>query len=188
MEELRVMAQATIQGLDKAIDELFKDYKKAIKIAAEEATNKAKEDIHQNAVLCLLQYYADYPNPTVYNRTYQLINCFVPFSEPVKEDAGGFICRAGMVYDPDRVANTYSGSEIYTPTDAEWIIDNYLQGIHPRTDGSYTVGGGNYEHEKYQGSFVPSFEMQKYLNGYRYIFDDNFRFALSRQVLKLIKK
>ena len=173
--------------LDEAVEELFKDYKKAIKVAAQEATEKAKNDLHINAISCLVNYYDDYL-PTSYHRTYSLLDSFVPYSKPIKEKADGYVCVAGVEFDPNLIATTYSGSEIYTPTDAEWIIDNFLMGIHPRTDGSMEVGGGNYENEKYQGDFIPAYEMQKYIDRYYDVFDKNLRFALSKQVLKLRKK
>lgn len=183
--------------LDQAIDEVFKDYKKAIRVAAQEATNKAKDDLYANAVSCLVKYYDDY-TPNVwrdkngylygYDRTYSLINSFVPYANPVREVADGFICTAGVEFDANKIQGLYHGSEIYSDTDAEWIISNFLNGIHPRTDGSTIPGGGNYENEKYYGSFVPSFEMQKFVDSYNRKFDENFRFALSKQVLKLTGK
>lgn len=181
------MAKAKIKGLDTAVDELFKDYKKAIKNAAKDAIGKAGTDIYIKSLSCLMRYYNEY-KPSSYDRTYSLWQCFVPYTNLVKETKDGFICAAGMEYDSALLENTYSGSEIYSPTDAEWIIDNYLQGIHPRTDGSREVGGGNYENEKYQSTFIPAYEMQLYLDNYRHTFDENFRTALSKQVLKLTAK
>ena len=54
------MAKAKIKGLDEAIEEVYKDYKNAIRIAAKEATEKAKNDLYSNAVSCLVAYYDDY--------------------------------------------------------------------------------------------------------------------------------
>lgn len=178
---------AKTKTLDEAVDEIFKKYDKAIQIAATEATQKAKEDLYTHAVSCLVKYYDDY-DPTSYNRSYHLIDCFVPYANPVKKQDGGYVCVAGVEFDPDRIANTYSGSEIYTPTDAEWIISNFLNGIHPRTDGSREIGGGNYEHEVKYGSFVPAEEMNRYINNYREVFYDNLYFSFSKQVLKLTAK
>ena len=181
------MAKAKIQGLDEAIDEIFKDYKKVIKDAATEATKQAKDDLYANAVSCLASYYNDY-RPETYERTYSLINSFVPYAKDVRETQDGYECVAGVEFDPNKIQGMYRGSEIYTPTDAEWIIDNFLSGIHPRTDGSTIPGGGNYENKKYYGSFVPSFEMQKYIDRYYYEFDYNFRRNVSREVLRMVKK
>lgn len=178
---------AKTKTLDEAVDEIFKDYENAIKIAAKEATEKAKEDLYANAVSCLVRYYEDY-DPTSYNRTYHLIDSFVPYSKPIKKVDGGYVCVAGVEFDPTRIAGTYHGSDIYRDTDAEWIISNFLSGIHPRTDGSRVIGGGNYEHEAYYGSFVPSEAMQSYVDSYREIFYDNLYFSFSKQILKLTAK
>ena len=162
------MAKAKIKGLDEAINEVFKDYKKAIREAVKEATEKAKEDLYANAVSCLVAYYEDY-DPTSYNRTYSLINSFVPYQDITEYKDGSFRCVAGVEFDPSKIQGTYYGSEIYSNpngTDAEWIISNFLSGIHPRTNGSTEVGGGNYEHEAYYGSFIPAEEMQKYIDRY----------------------
>lgn len=181
------MAKAKIQGLDEAIEEIFKDYKKAIKVAAEEATEKAKDDLYANAVSCLMAYYNDY-DPTSYSRTYSLIDSFVPYANKVKEYNDELICVAGVEFDPSKIDGMYYGSTIYSPTDEEWVISNFLSGIHPRTNGSRVVGGGNYEYETYYGAFVPAEEMQRYIDRYYYTFDYNFRRAISKQILKSIRK
>ena len=183
------------KALERAVDELFKNYKEAIRTAAQEATDKAKNDIHAHAVSCLARYYDDY-EPTIYNRTYSLLNCFVPYSNTVIEKDGMFECIAGVEYDASLLVGVYSGSETYTPTDAQWVIDNYLMGIHPRTNGSYIVGGGNYEYEtalgredyKYKGNFVPADEAQIFLDSYRNTFNAYFRRSLGKQVLKIAAK
>ena len=180
------MAKAN-RTIDEAIDEVFKNYKKAFKVAAKEASEAARDDLYSNAVSCLVRYYEDY-TPTSYNRTYSLMESFVPYVNPVHENGDCLVCSAGVEFDPDRIANTYYGSEIYSPVDADWIIANFLSGIHPRTDGSSVVGGGNYEDQKYYGSFVPSEEMQKFIDRYDYTFDRNFRRSVSKQILRSMRK
>lgn len=189
MEEL-YMAKVEIQGLDEAIEEISKHYKRVIKSAAEEAIEEAKNDLHANAVSCLVEYYNDY-KPTSYSRTYSLINSFVPYASKVKEHNNLIVCSAGVEFDPSKIQGMYDGSDRYSNpdgTDADWIISNFLAGIHPRTDGSSILGGGNYEYEVYYGTFVPAEEMQRYINRYYDTFDSNLRRAISKQVLKTIKK
>ena len=178
---------AKTKTLDEAVDKIFKNYKTAIKNAAKEATEQAKDDLYTHAISCLVQYYDDY-NPTSYSRSYHLIDCFVPYAKPVREVGDEIICVAGVEFDPSKIEGVYHGSSTYSDTDAEWIIANFLSGIHPRTDGSREIGGGDYEAQKEYGSFVPSYEMQKYTERYRNIFYDNLRFALSKSVLKLTTK
>lgn len=173
--------------IDEAIDEVFKDYKKAFKVAAQEASEAARDDLYANAVSCLVRYYEDY-DPTSYNRTYSLMDSFVPYVNPVRENGDILLCSAGVEFDSTRIANTYYGSETYSPVDSDWIIANFLAGIHPRTNGSSVVGGGNYESETYYGSFIPAEEMQKFIDSYDYTFDRNFRRSVSKQILKTMRK
>jgi hypothetical protein len=77
---------------------------------------------------------------------------------------------------------------MYSPTDGEWIIANFLAGIHPRTNGSTIMGGGDYEHEKYHGDFVPSEAMRQYVDSYNDTFDRNLRRAVSKQILRMMRK
>lgn len=181
------MAKAKIKGLDEAIDEIFKDYKKANRVAAQRATEKARDDLYANAVSCLVEYYNDY-DPTSYDRTYSLIDSFVPYAKEVQEVEDGFICTAGVMFDSDKIQGLYHGSSTYSETDADWIIDNFLSGIHPRTNGASFIGGGNYEQEKYQGSFIPKIEMQNYIDNYKSIFYRNFKRELSKEILRKVRR
>lgn len=180
------MAKAKIKGLDEAIEEVFKDYKKAIRDAAKEATEKAKNDLYSNAVSCLVAYYDDY-DPTSYNRTYSLIDSFVPYKD-IKEGTDEIICVAGVEFDSSRLVGVYHGSKTYRDTDVDWIISNFLAGIHPRTNGTEELGGGDYYHEKYQGSFIPENEMQSYIDNYYNTFNSNFRRAISKQIMRKVRR
>ena len=177
------MAKAKIKGLDKAIDEVYKNYKKSIKHAINEAVAMAKDDVELKAYSCLVEYYNDYPDPSSYNRTYSLSQCFIPYG--VAYDRGDIVtCDIGIDYDESRLIDQYYGSKKYSPTDPEWIIDNYLAGIHPRTDGSPIEGEGDYENQKYIGDFSPSVEMQRFLDNYWYTFNANLKKSLAKQILK----
>ena len=172
------MAKAKIKGLDEAIEEIFKDYKKVIKDAAQEATEKAKDDLYANAVSCLVAYYDDY-DPTSYNRTYSLIKSFVPYAKDVQEDVDGFLCVAGVEFDPSKLEDVYYGSAKYSPADPEWILDNFLQGKHGEVHSKYTISNG---------SFIPADEMQNYVNNYYNTFDYYFRRSISKQILRTIRR
>lgn len=187
MEELITMAKAKIKGLDKAIDEVYKNYKVSIKHAVNEAVEKAKDDIKLKAYSCLIEYYNDYPDPSSYNRTYSLSQCFVPYG--VAYDNGDVItCDMGIDYDASMLMGEYYGSQKYSPADPEWIIDNYLAGIHPRTDGSSIPGDGDYYNQRYIGDFSPSVEMQRFLDNYWFTFNNNLKKSLAKQTLKIALK
>lgn len=171
------MAKAVIKGLDEAIEKVFKDYKKAIKEAAKEATEKAKNDLYSNAISCLVSYYDDY-NPTSYNRTYRLIDSFVPYKN-IKEDEEEILCVAGVEFDSSKLDGVYYGSAKYSPADSEWILDNFLQGKHGEVHSKHTISNG---------SFVPEIEMQNYINNYNNVFDSNFRRAISKHILRKTRR
>lgn len=179
------MAKAKIKGLDNAVQAVIERYNESIRIAVEEAVDRAKTDVELKAYSCLIEYYNDYPDPTQYTRTYSLKDCLVPYAKVAQKKKNVWSCDIGIVYDATRLEGTYSGSQQYTPTDPTWIIDNYLAGIHPRTDGSFEVGGGDYENQRYVGNFSPSVEMQRFLDSYWFVLNTRIRQSLIKQTLKV---
>lgn len=179
------MAKVKIKGLNDAVQTVMERYNESVQIAIKEVIERAKTDVEVKAYNCLIEYYNDYPNPTQYSRTYSLRECLVPYAQITKKTKDIWTCDIGIVYDGTRLEGVYEGSQQYTPTDAIWIIDNYLAGIHPRTDGSIEVGGGDYENQRYIGSFSPSVEMQKFLDNYWVIFNSRLRQSLAKQALKV---
>lgn len=178
------MAKKSI--IEKAVDKLYKDWDTAQKKAAEEALEKAKNDIYANAVSCLVLYYEDY-NPHSYDRTYNLINCFEPYANLVKTK-DGYKCEVGVEFKAENII--YNGSKKWRPTDSQWIIDNFLKGVHTRTNGLSIPGLDieYYEYQEIQGQHVPQDIMQNFINNYNDVFYDNMRFSMIKQILDLTKK
>jgi hypothetical protein len=147
-----------------------------MKKALQRATEKAKNDIYMQSLSCLIDYYDDY-DPTSYDRTYQLYTCFTPYADEVVEKNGVFECRAGVEYDASKLEGVYNGSKKYTPVDAQWIIDNYLDGIHPYSapmeDTSYYVANHT--------GFEPKKVMDEYIKNYT----DKFYKTYWRELSKL---
>ena len=163
-------------GLDAAIEELRKNYKQVLKEAVQYATKEAKKDVHNKALTCLETYYMNY-NPTSYDpRSESLQRSFVPYGR-VKGNNNYLMSIVGVEYDSLRLesyaGDSYNASKKYGRVDASWVIDNYLEGIHPRTDGSSTVGGGDYENQKWIDPISPSDTMEEYLINYANTFHNN---------------
>jgi hypothetical protein len=181
----------TYRTIEEAAEEVFKDCKKAAIKAAQEASKKAMDDLYAMTVSCLRTYYNEY-QPTGYSRTYHLIDSFVPYVNDVKVDGDTLICSGGVEFDPSRIAGIYHASQNLTGIERipleEWIIDNFLAGIHPRTNGSPMPGGGEYESSKFQSDFVPGVEIQKYIDNYDETFDRNFYRAVGKQILRMMRK
>ena len=143
------------------LKELKKDYKTVLRKAVEQATNDACEDVYKFSMSVLERYYDNYM-PSRYNRTDNLWRTATPIAKV--EDIGDVIIGTfGVEYDSSVLDGVYDGSQQYVHPDGSWVLENYLMGIHPRTDGSRVPGGGNYEQEKWIDPVSPDEYLKKYL-------------------------
>lgn len=177
------MAKAS--KFDKAIKELMKDYKKATMKAVEYASNKAVEDIFRYAHTCLEEYYESY-DPNIYNRTDTLGNAFLPYLK-ITDNGNQIVSVAGVEYSPTVLDmfiqdEIYRGSKKYGHADAEWVIDNYLRGVHPATNGGTTTETTLYY--EVVDPVSPTEKMNKYLNDYRDNFQSHYYDSLIQQMAK----
>jgi hypothetical protein len=175
------MAKGKVRGLNEALDELFANYEKSLKVAMQCAAKKAKDDIEQKAKSCLWQYYENY-DPSAYERYGYLENAFIPYMRVIRTNEGNIMAEAGMGYWPfmlDGVCN--DGSNQWRPVESWWVLDNYLRGIHPTTDGSTYVGA------PYTPVFdieSPDDKMEKYLEDYVDTFNDNILISFAEQITR----
>ena len=143
------------------LQELKKDYKRVLIKAVGQATDTACEDVYKFSMSVLERYYDNYM-PSRYDRTDNLWRTAIPIAEV--EDKGDVIVGTfGVAYDPSVLDGVYNGSNQYGHPDGSWVLENFLMGIHPRTDGSRVPGGGNYEQEKWIDPISPDEYLQKYL-------------------------
>ena len=139
------MADKFDKKLNDAIEEVVKGYKKAANVAAAKASEKTADFIHQEALTCLEKYYYSYTDvlhrPKRYERTNQLKESFVKHTV-IKPKTKNIVCEMGIIYDYTKLDGKYDRAhdESYkgnwTPPDSSWIVDNYLDGIHPTTNGA----------------------------------------------------
>ena len=146
--------------IDEIIDKIIKNYEKNLKVAVESATQKVTEDIHKYSMTCLEQYYSSY-QPNSYDRSGSLQQAILPYVPVIKQGDKVVTSEVGIEYHASALDGAYSGSKKYTPTDGAWVLDNYLQGIHPATNGGRTTETSIYL--MFQGS-SPYEMMQKYLS------------------------
>lgn len=173
----------TNRTLNEAIDELMKNYESALKEAVEYASNKAVEDIYKQSINCLEQYYDNY-EPTSYERTDYLWRAILPYAETIQHTKDGIMSRVGVAYDSAQLDGVYNGSKQYSPTDGAWILDNYLRGIHPATDGSPVVGEAFYYENV--DSVSPTDTMNDYLNKYATTtFHNNILVSFAKQIVRM---
>ena len=150
--------------LEQAIDEVLNDFTNNVKEAVRYASEKAAKDIYNYSMSCLEQYYANY-NPTSYERTMSLKNAILPYKPEIISDDLLIRSTVGIVYDSNKLINTYYGSKKYQPVDDEYVLLNYLYGIHPGTNGARNPESVIY-YERYDelyGDDSPWNKMEKYL-------------------------
>lgn len=169
--------------LNAAIDELMKNYESALKEAVEYASNEAVKDIYGHAMNCLVEYYESY-EPTSYERTDYLWHAILPYAEPIKHTEEGIVSAVGVAYDPSKLEGVYHGSKQYSPADGTWILENYLSGIHPATDGSPIPG--NVFYYEILDPVSPTEKMNDYLNRYATTtFHNNILVSFAKQIARM---
>ena len=173
---------AKSKDLKAAIEELKKNYKQVLEEAVQYATEEAQKDVHTRALTCLEEYYASY-DPSSYRRRDEandLRNAFLPYKK-IESNATHIISTVGIVYNTSLLAGYVVGSNNYGNRDVdvtkeilpieEWIMNNYLDGIHPTTDGSSIIGEAIYTEIIDKES--PTQKMDNYLENYANKFADN---------------
>lgn len=121
------------------LQELKKDYKNVLLRAVEQATNTACEDVYKFSMSVLDRYYENYM-PSRYERTDSLHKATVPIAE-VKDHGDVVSATFGVKYDSEileafAAQSYFEASSKYGKVDGDWVIMNYLMGIHPATNGS----------------------------------------------------
>ena len=175
------MAQSTLLT---AMQELKKNYRQALQEAVQYATEEAEKDVHTKALICLDEYYANY-DPSSYHRSDSLRHAFVPYKD-ITSNGTHIISRVGVEYNADILgayaASSYSASKKYGVADPNWVIDNYLDGIHPTTNGSRIPEEVVYT--EIIDSQSPTDKMENYLERYISVFNNNVYSYLSAYVMK----
>lgn len=181
---------AKTNDLNTAIEELRKNYKQVLKEAVRYATKEAKKDVHNKALTCLEEYYANY-SPTSYHRTDSLRDSFVPYGR-VQGNSDYLISRVGVEYNTSLLTTYTVGSNNYGNREVDngkkiipievWIMHNYLDGIHPTTDGSSIPGMATYI--PIPDDVSPTDKMENYLIEYANTFDNNVYSYLAAYILR----
>lgn len=184
---------AKAKTLDQAITKVVMDYSNSLEKAAKYATKKAESDIYDYSMSFLQEYYYEFlpdtHEPKWYERSNSLKHAFFKFSN-VRRKGTLIECEAGIEYSALALeqyvgANNnyaYDASKKYGQVDAEWVLDNYLHGLHP-TYGSTTPGAKNY----YEG-YSPTLKMKMKLSNYGPIFQKNLLLSFANQVVDIMRR
>lgn len=189
------------KALSDAIDDLLTDYRGAMKEAIKFAAEQAGKDLMAKAKTCLQEYYDNYDPTEQYERTHTLQYAFLPY---FKVDYGEdkVVGKVGVEYSPSMLEQMmpsptyytgrdgnkkirhegYYGSSNYQPVDANWVLDNYLRGIHPTTNGGSTPETAIY-YEIFDAK-SPDQKMKEFIKSYDKTFDENVLLGLLGQIAK----
>ena len=191
-------------ALSNAIDDLLKDYKGAMAEAIKFAAKQAENDLMKKAKTCLQEYYENYDPTERYERTHTLQYAFLPYSN-IKYGQDKISGKVGVEYSPSMLEQMmlppvyyqgrdgiqkikhdgYYGSSNYQPVDAEWVISNYLNGIHPITNGGTTTESVIYY--EIIDAKSPNKKMNEFIKNYDKTFDENVLLGLLGQIAKKMK-
>ena len=124
------------------IGTIFDDFEKNVKSAARTAikntAKRVQNDLLREARKNIKEYYAQY-DPDVYERTYDLEKSIFHTKIFNQISSGDTIeIDVGFKYDSMGPHTFRGGSQKYGGSaDPEWIFENFLEGIHPRTTTGY---------------------------------------------------
>lgn len=167
----------------KTANKFLKAYQDVLADAVEHAAKEAQKDIHSKALSCLDEYYQSY-SPESYDRTYSLRRAILPYLH-IKQSNDNITTTVGVEYSPwilEMFANdAYSASKKYGQVDGDWVINNFLSGIHPRTDGSSIPGEAEYLPIQTPAATE---KMNTYINDYLITFENNVNDYVMRHYMK----
>lgn len=149
------MAGQDISGI---LNDILQDSQKIAIQAVKDAAHKAQDDVINEAKNYLQEYYGNY-TPKRYKRTYKLKRAIMPYWAD-KSTSNHLSIEVGVQYKASALKGAYhsnsrwhqSGGKWNPVTDysnftsdngipePEWILDNFLYGVHPwaQQDSNYT--------------------------------------------------
>ena len=139
-----------VKSVDSAFAAILNDCQAVAVEAVKNAAKKAQDDIVKEANSYLQRYYNNY-TPKKYKRTYQLHKAITPVFED-RSTANGISIEVGVEYNSGMLKGYYSNSWYHQRgthwiarkdgdfdfdsnnngiPEPEWIMNNFLEGIHP---------------------------------------------------------
>ena len=75
----------------------------------------------------------------------------------------------------------------FNPVNSEWILDNYLKGIHPTTNG-YPLYADTLQYIEIKDQISPDDKMEEYLKKYFKTFNQNVLASFAEQLTRRWEK
>lgn len=177
----------------KNLEQVFNDViNNAVSVSNDVVRNvgqKVQIDMYNKANKTLEEYYADY-YPKRYKRTYSLKRSIKPYTKTIS--SGEFLeLEVGIEYDPSRLEDIYESNSYYHQDgdswisryndnfdnrgisngipESDWILNNFLEGLHPITTVNKTISKNGkitrkYTYSPYRGLTHPLKLMQEFVD------------------------
>ena len=178
-----------VKNLEQAFNDVINNAVSVSNDVVRNVGQKVQTDMYNKANKTLEEYYADY-SPKRYKRTYSLRRSIKPYTKTIS--SGEFLeLEVGIEYDSRRLDDMYESNSYYHQAgetwisrydnsfdydaidngvpESSWILDNFLEGIHPRTKvDKMTSDTGKafrtYTYNPYKGSVKPLQLMEEFVN------------------------
>lgn len=146
------------QNIGGAFSDLLKDGKAIAVQAIKKAAHQAQDDVIKEAKNYLQEYYGNY-TPKQYKRTYRLKRAIMPYWAD-RSTGDHFSIEIGVQYNASALKGAYRSNSAYHQSggawipvvdksefssdngipEPEWILNNFLYGVHPwaQQDSTYT--------------------------------------------------
>lgn len=201
----------TFKTVEDATQSIIDDYRRITRKVVKDVASTIQKDFLEEANSIMDEYYQEY-TPRSYKRTKSLYNAILPYYnyfEPKKRtgyDTEGLAgATVGIKYDANALKGLYSSNSKYHQegknwndfyskskssangiTDPVWVLNNYLEGIHPTTNG-YPLNGDEFHYLPLAFNKSPEKKIEEWLDGYvasgkveEYFFREYTRRLLSR--------
>lgn len=178
-----------VKNLEQAFNDVINNAVSVSNDVVRNVGQKVQTDMYNKANKTLEEYYADY-SPKRYKRTYSLKRSIKPYTKTIS--SGELLeLEVGIEYDSRRLDGMYESNSYYhqegevwytrsestfytrdtangTPR-SSWILNNFLQGLHPITDIGQDISEDGkskrtYIYNPYQGSVKPLQLMEEFVN------------------------
>lgn len=178
-----------VQNLEQAFNDVINNAVSVSNDVVRNVGQKVQTDMYNKANKTLEEYYADY-SPKRYKRTYSLKRSIKPYTKTIS--SGEFLeLEVGIEYDPSRLEGVYESNSYYHQDgdswisryndnfdnsgisngipESDWILNNFLEGLHPITTVNKTTSKNGkitrkYTYSPYQGSTHPLKLMQEFVD------------------------
>lgn len=178
-----------VKNLEQAFNDVINNAVRVSNDVVRNVGQKVQNEMRDKAYKTLEEYYADY-TPKRYKRTYSLNRSIKPYTKTIS--SGEFLeLEVGIEYDPSRLEGVYESNSYYHQDgdswisryndnfdnsgisngipESDWILNNFLEGLHPITTVSKTVSKNGktsrkYTYSPYQGSTHPLKLMQEFVD------------------------